>query len=53
MTRETLKNLDLISQVTQQSIADIDIIVLRFGLGLGGRGWLIEAWFFGTLLLVC
>jgi hypothetical protein len=27
MTRETLKNLDLISQVTQQSIADIDIIV--------------------------
>jgi hypothetical protein len=26
---------------------------VRFGLGLGGRGWLIGAWFFGILLLVC
>jgi hypothetical protein len=36
-TRETLENLEIISQVTQQPIADIDIMV----------------WFFGILLLVC
>jgi hypothetical protein len=30
-TRETLENLEIISQVTQQPIADIDIIVPTFG----------------------
>jgi hypothetical protein len=39
-----------ITKLNQALTGDADI---RRGLGLGGRGWLVGAWFFGILLLVC